>query len=199
MKHEITSHQTKLLLANALKSCMESKAFSKVTVTDLITACGVNRNTFYYHFDDIYSLLKWMFEQETVEIIAKFDLMTDYEEAILFVLDYVNTNTHIISCAYDAIGRDGLKRFFYDDFFAIIARLVNDMEQSLKVQSSERFKEFLTNFYTEALAGMLLENVTGKKKYSPNEFVEYIDLVFKASLPQALILDSEKQKAARKT
>lgn len=36
MKHEVTSLQTKKLLAGALKTCMETKPLSKVTVNELI-------------------------------------------------------------------------------------------------------------------------------------------------------------------
>ena len=194
MKHEITSLQTKKLFANALKSCMNEKPFSKVTVNDLISACGVNRNTFYYHFQDIYALLKWTLEQDTIEVIKQFDLMTNYEEAILFILNYVEKNNHLISCAFDAVGQMGLKQFFYKDCIAIISKLVSDMEQAIKVQVPENFKAFLSSFYTEALAGMLIEKVVGNQNYSDQEFVDYFDMIFKTSLPQALILADEKRR-----
>ena len=29
----------------------------KITIKDLVEICGVNRQTFYYHFDDVYDLL----------------------------------------------------------------------------------------------------------------------------------------------
>ncbi len=62
MKHEITALNTKKALAASLKRCMEKKPLSKITVSELIADCGVNRKTFYYHFEDIYGLLKWMLE-----------------------------------------------------------------------------------------------------------------------------------------
>ena len=77
-----------------------------------MTDCGLNRKTFYYHFEDVYALLKWTLEEEAIEVVKKFDLMVDYEEAILFVMDYVDSNKHMINCAYDAIGSEEMKRFF---------------------------------------------------------------------------------------
>ena len=41
---------------------MEVKPIDKITVKDLVEICGVNRQTFYYHFDDVYDLLEWVFE-----------------------------------------------------------------------------------------------------------------------------------------
>ena len=113
MKHEEITLSTKKALAASLKKQMEKKPLKKVTVSDIITDCNVNRKTFYYHFEDIYALLKWMLEQEAVEVVKQFDLLVDYEDAILFVLDYVEVNAHILGCAYDNMGRDEMKRFFY--------------------------------------------------------------------------------------
>lgn len=97
MKHEITSLNTKKTLAASLKKAMEKKPLSKITVSEIITDCGVNRKTFYYHFQDIYALLKWMLEEEAIEVVKQFDLLVDYREAILFVLDYVKKTS--ICCA----------------------------------------------------------------------------------------------------
>ena len=54
MKHEITSLNTKKTLSASLKKFMERKPLSKISVSEIIADCGVNRKTFYYHFDDIY-------------------------------------------------------------------------------------------------------------------------------------------------
>lgn len=56
---------------------------SKVTVSELIRECNINRNTFYYHFSDIYDLLKWMFEQESIEVVKRIDLLVDAEAACI--------------------------------------------------------------------------------------------------------------------
>jgi transcriptional regulator len=84
MKHEVTSMQTKRALAASLKSIMAHKPFSKITVTEIIDDCGVNRKTFYYHFENIYALLHWMLEQESVEILKHFNLSDRLSRRSLF-------------------------------------------------------------------------------------------------------------------
>ena len=83
MKHEVTTHNTKKLLADTLKKIMRSKPFSKITVSEIIQECGVNRKTFYYHFQDIYDLLKWVFDEEAIQVVRHFDLLENYEEATI--------------------------------------------------------------------------------------------------------------------
>ena len=58
MTHKEISLNTKKKLASALKQAMKKKPFGKIAVSELIKTCGINRNTFYYHFEDIYALLK---------------------------------------------------------------------------------------------------------------------------------------------
>lgn len=48
---------TKKLLADGLKELLEKKTLDKITVKELVATCGVNRQTFYYNFQDIYELL----------------------------------------------------------------------------------------------------------------------------------------------
>ena len=63
MRHDEVSLNTKKALSNALKDAMKKKSFQKITVRELRQACNVNRKTFYYHFSDIYALLKWTLEE----------------------------------------------------------------------------------------------------------------------------------------
>ena len=186
MKHEITTLNTKRMLAASLKKSMEKKPLSKITVSEIIADCGVNRKTFYYHFSDVYALLKWMLENEAIEVVRQFDLLAEYREAVLFVMDYVRKNRHLLCCAYDGMGRDEMKRFFYADFIGITRGVIDDTERQLGLQAEENFKVFLAHFYTEAIAGLLIDELTGKEQHDPEKAVEYLSVVLKAALPATL-------------
>ena len=64
------SLNTKQQLANALKSLMQTKPLEKITIKDIVIFCGVNRQTFYYHFKDIYDLLGWIYKTEAIDSIS---------------------------------------------------------------------------------------------------------------------------------
>lgn len=68
MKNKDISYQTKKAPAASLKKALQKKPFSKITVSELTRDCNLNRNTFYYHFEDIYALLHWMFAEEALDI-----------------------------------------------------------------------------------------------------------------------------------
>lgn len=186
MKREESTLITKKALAASLKKYMAKKTLKKITVSEIITDCNVNRKTFYYHFEDIYALLKWMLEQEAVEVVKQFDLLIDYKDAILFVIDYVETNAHILNCAYDSMGRDEMKRFLCNDFYEIIRRLIDDMEKSLHLNVPEDFKQFVCNLYMEALAGTLIDSFKNRGNNDREKMLKYLSLVLHTSLPETL-------------
>lgn len=186
MKREESTLITKKALAASLKKYMTKKTLKKITVSEIITDCNVNRKTFYYHFEDIYALLKWMLEQEAVEVVKQFDLLIDYKDAILFVMDYVETNAHILNCAYDSMGRDEMKRFLCNDFYEIIRQLIDDMEKSLDLNVPEDFKQFVCNLYMEALAGTLIDAFKNRGNNDREKMLKYLSLVLHTSLPETL-------------
>ncbi len=186
MRHEVTSLNTKRTLAASLKNMMKKKTLSKITVSEIITDCGVNRKTFYYHFDDIYALLKWMLNEEAIEVVKQFDLLVDYREAVIFVMNYVQENKHLLSCIYDSMGRNEMKRFFYADFVGVTEKIIESTERKLKIHVNEEFKEFLIHFYTEAIAGLLIDEFTNKEQHDPKIAADYFALILENSLPSVL-------------
>ncbi len=186
MRHEVTSYHTKKALARSLKKAMNAKALSKITVSEIVNDCGVNRKTFYYHFEDIYALLKWMLEEEAIEVVKSFDLLVNPEEALTFVMDYVDDNKHILNCAYDSMGREGMKRFFLADLCGVVGSIIDSVEADMGTPVPDDFKAFLTTFYTEALSGMLINYFQDKERRSRQELMEYILFILKNSIPNLL-------------
>ncbi|WP_099470149.1 TetR/AcrR family transcriptional regulator C-terminal domain-containing protein [Konateibacter massiliensis] len=186
MKHEVTSLNTKKTLAASLKKQVSKKPFSKVTVSEIINDCGVNRKTFYYHFTDIYALLKWTLELEAIEVVKQFDLIAEYEEAVLFVMDYVEENTEFLQNIYYSVGRDELKRFFCADFIDIVRSFIEQSEKTQKLLIPDDFKIFLSQFYTEAIAGMLVEWIVDRSVRNREKTVQYISVIIRSAIPNAL-------------
>jgi len=186
MRHEITSANTKKAIAASLKKKMAQKPLSKITVSEIIADCGVNRKTFYYHFEDIYALLKWMLEEEAIEVVKGFDLLVEPEEAITFVIDYVNANQHILCCAYDSMGREEMKRFFYADLIDVTGSIVEGVEQELGISTPDNFKKLLIAFYTEAMVGMLVDYFQAPEKYSREDLIRDLLFILQHSIPNIL-------------
>ena len=186
MKQKEMSLATKRELAAALKKLMAVKPINKITVRELAAECGINRNSFYYHFEDIYALFKWMVEAEAVEIVQQYDLMMDSHEVVNFVLDYVESNQYLLSNAYNAVGQAGLKRFLYLDFISCLGSLIEQGARKQGVMLDEDYKQFLCAFYAEAIAGTLLDYITHPQARSREKVVSYVERLLRSTLPAAI-------------
>ncbi|MCH1984305.1 TetR family transcriptional regulator C-terminal domain-containing protein [Ruminococcus sp. OA3] len=186
MTNEELSLKTKQSLAQALKNAMEHKKLSKITISELCAVCRINRKTFYYHFEDIYSLLKWTLEQEAVEVVKNFNLVVNTEEALRFVMEYADENKHIINGAFDSMGYEEIKRFFYNDLFSVIYGAVEQGEEELQITLDSQFKNFLAAFYTEASAGLLIEWVKNRMTQDKETILQSLLSIYKISIPAIL-------------
>ncbi len=193
MKHEAATFYTKKAMVDSLKKFMEKKPLSKITVSEIVADCGMNRKTFYYHFEDIQALLKWMLEQEAIQVVKSFDLLLDYEDAINFVLDYVEQNKHILNCAYDSMGRGELKRFFYNDLNGMMLTIITRLEEILGIYLSADYKEFVSDFYTEALAGELITLLKNRQPYDRTKVIHHVSMVLHASIPAVIKASAEEK------
>ena len=186
MKQKEMSLATRKEFSAALKKLMAVKPINKITVRELVTECGMNRNSFYYHFEDIYALFKWMIEAEAVEVVRQYDLMLDYHEVVNFVLDYVENNQYLLANAYNAIGQAGLKRFLYLDFLSCLGNLIDQGAQKQNIALEEDYRQFLYAFYAEAIAGTLLDYITNSQTRSREKVVSYLERLLRSTLPAAI-------------
>ena len=138
------------------------------------------------HFQNVYDLLQWMLEQEALEVVKNFDLVVDTEEALRFVMDYVDNNRHIINSAFDSTGHEGIKRFFYNDLFSVFYGVIEQGEDLLGGKLEPQFKKFLAAFYTEASAGLLIEWVKNRTSEDREVFLQNLLSIYKISIPAVL-------------
>ena len=66
-KEECKSEEMKYRLAEAVKVCMKTTSVEKITVKEIVDACGTTRQTFYRHFQDKYDLVNWYFDKIILE------------------------------------------------------------------------------------------------------------------------------------
>ena len=191
MKHETISLNTKKMFAASLKKMLEKKPLSKISVSEIVSDCGVNRKTFYYHFENIIELLKWMLRQEAIEVIKTMGLNLDYEKTILFVLDYIDNNEEIIKNIY-SIGKNELRQFFYADFAEIIRSVIENAMHDARISLPNDFTDFLVKFYTEAITGLLQEWIVDKSVRNKEKTVQYIQLILHSSIINTLNAAAEK-------
>lgn len=83
---------TKIKLGGTLKSLMMTTPVDKITIDMLTQKADLTRNTFYYHFEDIYSLLEWVYKQDLLSNINAYTKIEDWKVAYRLILNYIEDN-----------------------------------------------------------------------------------------------------------
>ena len=60
---------TKKAIRDSFVKLLNERPLSQITVRDIVEDCGVNRNTFYYYFQDIPQLLETIIKENADRII----------------------------------------------------------------------------------------------------------------------------------
>ena len=69
---------TRKAIMEAFRKLLDEKPLSKITIRDIVDECGINRNTFYYHFADIPELLETIIKEETDRVISSHSDVTSF-------------------------------------------------------------------------------------------------------------------------
>ena len=141
----------KALLAAALKEKMCHKPLDKITVREITEECGVNRQTFYYHFEDIYDLLKWVYQQEIILLMKKQEVVKTWQDALLVLLDYLTLNHDFCLNTLNSVGYRNLRRFFYQDVNSIVTCCSRRAETAAPIPISATFSRIFTLCRSERL------------------------------------------------
>ncbi|MGN0641530.1 MAG: TetR/AcrR family transcriptional regulator C-terminal domain-containing protein [Huintestinicola sp.] len=177
------SHQPmKQRLAAELKKKMTEKPFDKITVRELTDGCNVNRQTFYYHFQDIYDLLQWTCHEEAVSVMRLQDSSVTWQESVMQLLKYITANKAFCTAILNSLGHRHLKRFFSDDFTSLIRKVISscgiETENMPNDSNSHReLVEFSVKFYSLASASLLESWILGEISLSPDELVKYLEFI----------------------
>ncbi len=174
------SDQTKHALAAALKELIAQKPIDKITIHDITERCGIRRQNFYYHFEDVYDLMRWMFQEEAMSLLRQHEGTLLWQEGLLQLFRYIEENKAVCLCALRSVGREHLKRFFETDIHAIIHRTVEQFGHEVGAISAgvtESDVELVTHFYVVALTGMLESWLLGEIDRTPEELIRSADCI----------------------
>ena len=179
------SVQTKRELAAALKELMEQKPLEKIKIQEITGLCGMKRQSFYYHFEDIYDLLRWMFQEEAVSLIQRQEGVLLWQEGILQLFQYLEKNRKVCLCALNSLGREHIKRFFESSICEAIHHTIEKLAQAIGYGQSpagESQLDLLTKVYVIMLAGVMESWLLGEISCPPEELMAFADTMLKDQL-----------------
>lgn len=175
---------TKQKLADSLKDLLTEKPLDKITVKEITDRCGLNRQTFYYNFQDVHGLLIWIFQQETAARHIG-DLSRPWQDSFTNAANYLYENKTMVYNIYHSIGRIQLEQYLRS---ALIPVFEARIEQEAPGKLSPTAMAFATTFFASGLLGIIfawLDNaMTSNLKIPVERLAELTDRSIHAILQE---------------
>ena len=149
------SSSTKEALGAALKKMMAIKPIDKITVKDLAEICRVNRQTFYYHFDDVYDLLEWVFEADAEKNLPHEVKYERWREDVAMFFKYLMQNADFALNIYNSPNRTYMLRFYKQKLQNCIRSFAVIVSRNMKID--RRDFEFVVEFYANCAIGFIAQ------------------------------------------
>ena len=89
MQRTLKGTRTKRKLADALKDLLETRPLERVRVHHLTDLCEIHRQTFYYHFADVYQLFDSSVQEDGAELAARLAASPGWREALETLLQAI--------------------------------------------------------------------------------------------------------------
>ena len=146
---------TKDALASALRQMMTVKPIDKVTVKDIVEICGVNRQTFYYHFDDVDDLLECVFEQDSDRVFPNEVIYDRWLDDMMVYFDYLESNSAFTLNVYHSNSRLYMLRYLKERMAFCIRSFAEIASEGKNIDRQDF--EFVVEFYANCAIGFIAQ------------------------------------------
>lgn len=176
------SNITKKALANSLKELMKTIPLSKISIQEIVDHCGVNRQTFYYHFKDKYELVSWIYYTEAVATVFAYSNYKHWSEGIDMIFQHLENNRLFYVNALNTTGQNDFNEYLFNMTLELLLRVINEVSADMSI--SEIGKKFIANFYTHAFVGITVDWVKSGMRETHTIMTERIkDIVDGTMIP----------------
>lgn len=152
-------------IKEAFMRLLNKKPFDKITVKEIVEECGINRNTFYYHYEDIYDLLQSVLDDEVEKAMKTVNGFTNWENGFLKAAQFALENKQAIYHVYRSVERDVLEKYLYSVAELVMRSAIT--QQTVDLEPNETDLELMVSFYKYALSGLVIDWISHGMKDSP--------------------------------
>jgi len=164
------SLSTKRALAESFEKLLSKRSFDKITVKDIVEDCGVNRQTFYYHFHDVYDLIEWIFQDAAENINASTLDYDDWTSGLEILMEFLQQNRTLILNAYNSISHEVVGNYIKQGLrpycAAIVEHQASEMTQPVRAED----KTYVIELLTLAATGIVTQWIGQQMRPETNAF-----------------------------
>ena len=168
MENKSRSEKTKYRLAEAVKECMKTTPLEDITIKQIVSVCGLTRQTFYRNFMDREDLINWYFNIILNESFRQMGFGKTVYDGLVRKFGYIRQEHLFFSAAFAADTQNSLKDHDFQMIYDFYRRLIREKTGSLPDEEISALLEM----YCQASVYMTVEWVLRRTQISASELTQ---------------------------
>lgn len=181
-----TSWTTQKALGEALKDALRATSLKRITVRQLTDAAGLTRQTFYYHFSDVYDLATWVFKEEIADRILSHASYEQWSDGFLSLLVWMSRHPEQVRAVIDSLKHEELELFLHHQLRHMMESIVDELDTDIDISTEDR--NFVVDHFTLSVLGHLLHWIARGMRDDPYILVENLELILRGGVKRSLEL-----------
>lgn len=101
----------KKAIRDSFMKLLNQMPLSQITIRDIVEDCGVNRNTFYYYFQDLPQLVEMIVDEAADRMIREHPAIESIEACLNAIIGFALENRRAVLHIYRSVSRDIFERY----------------------------------------------------------------------------------------
>ena len=144
---------TRKAIKKTFLKLLNQRPLNQITVKDIVEDCGINRNSFYYHYEGLPALLEEIIARRVQELIKDHPTVDSVEDCFDAALEFVQKNRRAVLHIYGSLSRDVFERYLMDVCRYVVTTYIDTAFASR--ESSD--KEMLIRYHKCACFGHIID------------------------------------------
>lgn len=145
---------TKKAIKDSFVKLLNEKPLKQITVKDIVDDCGVNRNTFYYHFQDIPQLIESMIKEDADKIISQNNSINSLLDCITAVIDFSLKNKNAVLHIYRSVNRDIYEQYQWEICQYVVTEYIDGIIKDKNISKDDY--NLLINYIKSICFGIVM-------------------------------------------
>lgn len=169
---------TKEAIACGLKELLKTRTLSKISVKDIADCCNISRNTFYYHFQDKYELINWIFYTDMLNNVNSFNDPKKLVESFVNVCRCLYTNRRFYLACFQYVGQNSLYEYLYDFYYKLWEINIGISYCEAGVRLTKEEIRLMASMRTHALIGIISDWIRDGMHDDYLSYFEKVKMIF---------------------
>lgn len=165
---------TKKKIAKVFKKLVVDTGFDKVSISEIMKATDMRRQTYYDHFQDKYELIDWIFQQEAIEKIEDNLAYESWQKILEDLFVYFEENQAFYRNILSFEGQNSFQEYYTQHMKKLIHQMLEKKLTHLMISEEEQL--FLEDFYANAYMVMTTKWILGGCQIKSCDFARQMQL-----------------------